>query len=579
MASGFVGNDAGSADILSAGASEACVEFDVMKQPVRAAALNAGKMPAPPPPKDAAAVILLRHNTNPSNPEVFWVKRSTKLAFLGGFYAFPGGQRDADDADIVVENCDDPESAAMISCAAREVFEETGVLLARGAETLTAGQRASLLDDLESKRMSWPGLLKHYGLHLDANDFTFVGRWLTPPFAPRRFDTRFFLVNCPAKQEPRVDRDKESSLTVGLLPPGSGRQQPRAAGEAELESGQWIATREAYAKWERSKVLAVPPVLHALKTLSSGLADDLVSRFLSTPNAHRKPVRRIEFQPNYICFPVRTKTLPPATHTNAYLIYNSSEILIIDPGSSYEDEQQALAACVDDLIAQGRSVNQIVLTHVHPDHIAGVNALNYHFKETQGASVPVAAHSLTAESLKNQVSVDRFIEDNEVLELNGEPSIKLRALHTPGHARGHLCFHDERTGALLTGDNIVGYGSVLVNPPEGNMHDYLLSLARMHTLPNLSFLFPGHGPAIANPYEKIDEYISHRLQREELILAAVRDGASTPKEIVAMVYTDVSPKAHAMAERAVLAHLEKLEADGLVMRTSDGTYQAIPTNH
>ena len=91
----------------------------------------------------------------------------------------------------------------------------------------------------------------------------------------------------------------------------------------------------------------------------------------------------------------------------------------------------------------------------------------------------------------------------------------------------------------------------------------------MRALPNLSVLFGGHGPAIANPYEKIDEYISHRLQREELILAAVREGASTPKEIVGRVYTDVHPKAHAMAERAVLAHLEKLEADGLVTRTSE----------
>ncbi len=96
------------------------------------------------------------------------------------------------------------------------------------------------------------------------------------------------------------------------------------------------------------------------------------------------------------------------------------------------------------------------------------------------------------------------------------------------------------------------------------MRDYLASLARMRALPQLSVLFGGHGPAIANPYEKIDEYIAHRRQREELILAAVREGASTPKEIVARVYTDVSPKAHAMAERAVLAHLEKLIADGLV---------------
>jgi hypothetical protein len=91
-------------------------------------------------------------------------------------------------------------------------------------------------------------------------------------------------------------------------------------------------------------------------------------------------------------------------------------------------------------------------------------------------------------------------------------------------------------------------------------------------LPKLSVLFGGHGPAIANPREKIDEYIAHRLQREELILAAVREGLSTPKQIVARVYADVSPKAHPMAERAVLAHLEKLIADGLVTRDSSGKY-------
>src|ERR1044071_4911562 len=153
------------------------------------------------PPKDAAAIILLRPNTNADNPEVFWVKRSTKLAFLGGYRAFPGGQRETSDADVKVINCDDAETAAMISCAARELFEEVGVMLARGSQTLTVGQRASLLDDLESGRMTWPALLEHYGLHLDANDFTFAGRWVTPPFAPKRFDTWFFLVTCPDKQQ------------------------------------------------------------------------------------------------------------------------------------------------------------------------------------------------------------------------------------------------------------------------------------------------------------------------------------------------------------------------------------------
>ena len=83
-------------------------------------------------------------------------------------------------------------------------------------------------------------------------------------------------------------------------------------------------------------------------------------------------------------------------------------------------------------------------------------------------------------------------------------------------------------------------------------------------LQGLKVLFGGHGPPVANTYEKIDEYINHRLEREKNILAAVQKGGRTPKAIVARVYTDVSPKAHSMAERAVLAHLEKLEADGLV---------------
>jgi glyoxylase-like metal-dependent hydrolase (beta-lactamase superfamily II)/8-oxo-dGTP pyrophosphatase MutT (NUDIX family) len=488
------------------------------------------------PPKDAAAVILLRHHSDLPDPEVFLVKRSEKLAFLGGYHAFPGGQFDLDDASVSVRNCEDAETETAISCAARELFEETQVLAVRGGEALTQGQRVSLQDDLISGRMSWSTLLQHYDLHLDAADFTFVGRWVTPPFSARRFDTWFFLVNCPAKQRPQI------------------------TGDAELANGEWINASEAYARWERSEIIAVPPVLHALKTLSAGVTNDLVARFLAVPNAHREPVRRIEFRPNYICFPVRTPTKPPATHTNCYLIYTSRELLIIDPGSPYEDEQQALAACIDDLIAEGRTVREILLTHMHPDHVGGVNALRRHL----GEQVTVAAHRLTAEPLIGVVRVDRFIEDDEVIELDGSPQIGLRAMHTPGHARGHLCFYEERTGTMISGDNIVGLGSVLIDPPEGNMRDYLRSLEGMRARPNLSVIFGGHGPAIANPYAKIDQYISHRLEREQNILQAVRGGAATPKEIVARVYSDVSPKAHPMAERAVLAHLEKLVEDRLV---------------
>lgn len=476
------------------------------------------------------------------------MKRSLKLAFLGGYHAFPGGQFDASDTEARVENCADANTRIAISCAARELFEETQVLAVRGGETLTQGQRLSLHDDLQSGRMSWPALLQHYELHLDANDFTYVGGWVTPPFSARRFDTWFFLVTCPSKQQAVIKEDEE------------------------LESGEWITAGTAHSLWQRSEILAVPPVLHALKVLSAGVDDraQLVEKFLANPNAHRGPVRRIEFRPNFICFPVRTPTKPPATHTNCYLIYNSTELLVVDPGSPYEDEQQALAAGIDGLLSEGRKLREIILTHVHPDHVGGVNALRNHL----GDGVVVSAHRQTAEPLRESVRVDRLIEDGEVIVLNGTPQIELRAMHTPGHARGHLCFYEARTGTLISGDNIVGLGSVLIDPPEGNLRDYLNSLERMRALPNLSVIFGGHGPAIANPYQKLAEYISHRLDREAKILEAVRQGAATPKEIVGVAYTDVSPKAHTMAERAVLAHLEKLVDEGKVESQRDGMFIA-----
>jgi glyoxylase-like metal-dependent hydrolase (beta-lactamase superfamily II) len=399
--------------------------------------------------------------------------------------------------------------------------------------------------------MTFAELLAHYDLQLDARDFTFVGRWVTPPFSPRRFDTWFFLVNCPPKQEPQT-------------------------ADGELLSGEWIDAREAVALWERSAALVAPPVLHALRTLAGGLTDDLVARFLDVPQAQGQPVRRIEFLPGFICFPLRTPTKPPATHTNCYLV-GGREIVIIDPASPDEGEQRALADCLDDLLREGRRVREMILTHHHPDHVGGVAALRAHLEAKIKSPIDVAAHRLTAATVereRNDFAVTRYIEDGETIKLEGAPPLVLRALHTPGHTRGHLCFYEERTGALLTGDVVVGVGSVLIDPPEGDMRDYLASLRRLRTLPKLKALFGGHGPAVGNPVAKIDEYIAHREAREQDILAAVRaaEAPLSSPEIVARVYTDVPPQAHGMAARAVLAHLEKLETEGFVRRGSDAAH-------
>jgi len=492
--------------------------------------------PVTPPvtPKDASAVVLLRDR---DDPKVFWVKRSQKMKFMAGYYAFPGGQRDPEDSLVPVANCTDSEEAHMIACAAREIFEETGVLIARGGESLTSERRSLLRRELVEDRLGFNALLELTGLIVDARDFTAAPRWVTPHYMPRRYDTRFYAVWLPEGQETEII-------------PG------------ELELGEWLRPAEALQRWCDGGCLIATPILHMLQTLSLGI-DGFVERLDSVSQAERDRHERIEMRLGFFLCPLRTPTIPPATHTNCYVI-GGEEMVVIDPGSAYPEEQEKLDTLIESLQGEGRRIREVIITHLHTDHVGGVRHLVERF------SLPVAAHRLTAEAIASSITVDRLIEDGDLILLGGEPYWRLRAIWSPGHARGHLSFYEERTGTLISGDLVVGFGTVVIAPPEGNLNDYLASLRKLLKLPRLTALLPGHGPILEDARGKIEEYIAHRLEREEQIIGLLAERPRSIPELVGIIYADLPEAIHPFAAASVEAHLEKLEGEERVVRVDGG---------
>lgn len=476
-------------------------------------------------------MILLRDR---HDPRIYWVRRHEEMAFQGGFHAFPGGQAEPDDAGLPLLNGGRGEADRARVTAIRELFEETGVLLARGADDL-GPRKLNELRRRVAAGESFADLIGACGLEIDASDLAPAGRWVTPAFSLRRFDTWFFTAWLPEGQEPSI-------------------------GGSELDVGEWIHPAAALAEWERGRILAAPPITHALRRLAGGL-HDLEARLTSIPEARGGDVRKIEFKPGIVLFPVRTPTKPPATHTNCYLI-GRRQCVVVDPATPYEDEQAALCDYLESRRAEGCELKEILLTHQHPDHVAATRVVAERFR------LPVAAHPLTAEKLPSWISVARRIEDGECWRLDGEPALTLRAVLTPGHARGHLCYYEEFNRTLISGDLVVGLGTVVIDPPEGDMRDYLDSLEKVKRLAP-AVIMGGHGPAVGSPLRKLDEYISHRLAREASVLAAVAAGNTELDGVVRAVYTDVSADLHPLAARSTLAHLIKLEAEGRVSREGD----------
>jgi ribonuclease/clavin/mitogillin len=520
-------------------------------------------LPALPAPRASASVVPWRRRPgSPGEVEVYWVERSASLAFMGGWHAFPGGGMKRSDAEIpvagaprglapvgtpaaglpetlrdAVETLGPDDLPGLAACALRELFEETGVLVAAppaaSPTDLDRARRRLLADE-----STFVEALTALGVALDASSLVYAGRWMTPPFAPLRFDNRFFLLEWDAERAPQPE------VIAG-----------------ELASGEWIAPAAAHERWHRGEVLAAPPILHLLRVLAEDGPEAGLPRLVDPSETNLGPFRKIELRPGVLLFPLAVQTLPPAATVNCYLL-GHREAVLVDPGSPAESELARLEAALAAARQRcGREVTAIWLTHHHPDHVGGVERLR------RSLGVPVCAHRATAERLAPRgIAVDRELADGERIVLAGAgkaaPEMTVRVVHTPGHARGHLCFLDEEGGSLLAGDMVAGVGMIVVDPPEGDMDDYLSSLRRLEELAPRT-LFPGHGPAVRDARGKLREYLEHRLWREERILAAHEDGLS-PREMLPRVYDDVPEQAYPLAERQVLAHLERLRRAGKI---------------
>ena len=258
--------------------------------------------------------------------------------------------------------------------------------------------------------------------------------------------------------------------------------------------------------------------------------------------------------------PVRTPTLPPATHTNVWLL-GDHHVTVIDPASPYPEEQDRL----DDLLEMVM-VERIVLTHHHPDHVGGAADLRAR------TGTRIAAHRLTAERV--DFEVDDIIEHGDVVATDAG---MWTAIHTPGHAPGHLCFYNPGLG-LVAGDMVAGIGTILLDPPEGVLAQYLDSLQTLLDLEPTQ-LFPAHGPHIEDGPACLQHYITHRNARtEQIVRALVEQGSSSPVELVATVYQGEIPEAyHPIAARQILCHLQWLESHNQVL--SDGERFTLRAQH
>ena len=255
------------------------------------------------------------------------------------------------------------------------------------------------------------------------------------------------------------------------------------------------------------------------------------------------------------------------TGTQTYIVGLGDGCAVIDPGPDEPAHLAALEAAIG-----GEHVCAIMCTHTHRDHSPATRPLARRTGAPIVGCAPLdfdGAGTLNAnradEGFDPDYEADRVLADGEAMT---GPGWTLRALATPGHVSNHLCFALEESGALFTGDHVMGWSTSVVVPPDGDMGAYMKSLELLHTRQDRIY-YPAHGPAVAKPRQLVRGMIGHRKQRENQIMRLLGEAARTVEELVPLMYKGLDPRLVKAAGLSVLAHLIDLERRGLLARSGD----------
>ena len=251
------------------------------------------------------------------------------------------------------------------------------------------------------------------------------------------------------------------------------------------------------------------------------------------------------------------------TGTQTWLVGAGKDLAIIDPGPNEPDHIDAIMRAAGDA-----KIAVIACTHTHNDHSPAAKPLS----ERTGAPVigcaPLAIQDDGPRSdaaFDTRYAPDRVLNDGEQLSGDGWT---LQAVATPGHTSNHLCFALLETGALFSGDHVMGWSTSVISPPDGDMADYMRSLQKLQERDDKIY-YPAHGPAVTNPRQFVRGMMGHRKQRERQIAKLLEQGPQKIDEMVPIMYKAIDKRLYGAAGRSVLAHLIDMRAKAMVSNHGD----------